>query len=303
MAPIKRWVGRFLLGMAVLLVARALWDAWPSVKGWRPSGLDALALGAASLGYGLALLLLARAWSSLLAVVDGQAPRSGTARAWTSTQLAKYLPGNVMHLAGRHLALRALGYGDRTLALAATAEVVVLLVGAGVVLGFVAACWLAPIALVPLALALLAGHILLLRVLGRQRAVRMTGAIGLSIGFFVAFALVALVVLTVLTEARPLPVMTGGVASWAVGFVTPGAPAGLGAREASFLWFLRGEASAGDLVLAATLVRIVTTLGDGIAFALGLLLPKARLAPGTQVSPSTQAGEGGARHGTPGYAR
>lgn len=66
--------------------------------------------------------------------------------------------------------------------------------------------------------------------------------------------------------------------AWAVGFVTPGAPAGLGVRETMLLVMLApglGAANASLLILA---LRVATTLGDMLCFAVGVaLLPAARL--------------------------
>jgi hypothetical protein len=65
--------------------------------------------------------------------------------------------------------------------------------------------------------------------------------------------------------------------AWVVGFVTPGAPAGLGIREALLLLLLghsMGTANASLLILA---LRIATTLGDMLCFALGLaMMPRVR---------------------------
>lgn len=60
--------------------------------------------------------------------------------------------------------------------------------------------------------------------------------------------------------------------AWVVGFVTPGAPAGLGVRETIFLTALRpiyGEGTALGLTLA---MRVLTALGDALIFGAGILL-------------------------------
>jgi len=60
--------------------------------------------------------------------------------------------------------------------------------------------------------------------------------------------------------------------SWIAGYVTPGAPAGLGVREAvlvSFLSPVLGGSAAVGLSLA---LRLATTLGDGVCFLIGLTM-------------------------------
>jgi uncharacterized membrane protein YbhN (UPF0104 family) len=61
--------------------------------------------------------------------------------------------------------------------------------------------------------------------------------------------------------------------AWTAGFLTPGAPAGLGVREAILvLGFtpLYGEAAA---IGMAGALRIVSVIGDGLSFGIGLLIP------------------------------
>ena len=59
--------------------------------------------------------------------------------------------------------------------------------------------------------------------------------------------------------------------AWAVGFVTPGAPAGIGVREALLLLMLSPSLGAADASLLILALRIATTLGDMLCFAAGLV--------------------------------
>jgi hypothetical protein len=63
------------------------------------------------------------------------------------------------------------------------------------------------------------------------------------------------------------------VAAWLAGFVTPGAPGGLGIREAAMVLFAGGSASAEVLFVAAALFRLVSFGGDLVCFAVASLLP------------------------------
>ena len=65
-----------------------------------------------------------------------------------------------------------------------------------------------------------------------------------------------------------------GVASsftiaWLIGLVTPGAPAGLGAREAALVLLLAGLAPESTILVAAVIGRLVSTLGDLLFFHVG----------------------------------
>jgi len=60
--------------------------------------------------------------------------------------------------------------------------------------------------------------------------------------------------------------------AWAVGFVTPGAPAGIGVREALLLVVLSPTLGAADASLLTLALRVATTLGDILCFAIGMWL-------------------------------
>ena len=57
--------------------------------------------------------------------------------------------------------------------------------------------------------------------------------------------------------------------SWILGFVAPGAPAGLGIREAMLSAWLSGVLAPADVVLIVVMLRIATTVGDLLNFAWG----------------------------------
>ena len=59
--------------------------------------------------------------------------------------------------------------------------------------------------------------------------------------------------------------------AWLAGFVVPGAPGGLGVREAILVAFLSAHLPTADVLAFALASRLVTTLGE-IVFALGASL-------------------------------
>ena len=72
--------------------------------------------------------------------------------------------------------------------------------------------------------------------------------------------------------------MPGLVAGFAlagiVGFVTPGAPAGLGVREGVMLLLLGTQYPAAEAGAIVVGLRLATTLGDILLFPIGLLLAR-----------------------------
>jgi len=66
------------------------------------------------------------------------------------------------------------------------------------------------------------------------------------------------------------------VMSWAIGFVTPGAPAGLGVREAIMLMFLGGVLDQNILTTSAIVYRLFCIVGDVLALGLSRVYLKIR---------------------------
>jgi hypothetical protein len=95
--------------------------------------------------------------------------------------------------------------------------------------------------------------------------------------YLVSFALMGFIVYLVLSGMFAVAdvsfwFVTGVFAlAWVAGFVTPGAPAGFGVREAILITLLKPVYGAGVALGVTIALRIVTMIGDGIAFGLTLL--------------------------------
>jgi hypothetical protein len=70
-------------------------------------------------------------------------------------------------------------------------------------------------------------------------------------------------------------IMGANAAAWLIGFVTPGAPGGIGVRESVLLLMLSPYFSAEIILTSAVIHRLIMVLGDISAFLLGLLVKKA----------------------------
>lgn len=248
-------------------------------------------LGAAVALYGLALLSSASAWHLLL-LSAGERPRLRSAAAiFLLSQIGKYLPGNFAQYAGRVALAKEQGLDARpvlfTLALEAAgailAGVAVAAAGGPLGPGRIAAALLVA-ALVALAARLVDSPRLrawvrlpppALQLPRRRRGLLWLACLGLySFNFFVFAACAALLARTLLgAPSAPLPALAALMAAaWVAGFVTPGAPAGLGVREAILVAGLRPLYGTGVALGLPLFFRLVTTLADALAFAVGLLL-------------------------------
>jgi len=77
--------------------------------------------------------------------------------------------------------------------------------------------------------------------------------------------------------------------AWVVGFITPGAPAGLGIREVILVTALTPIYSSDIAVGITAMLRLVTVLGDGVVFLIGLGLARLAL-PDTAVTSDCDRG-------------
>lgn len=249
--------------------------------------LWAFALAVAS--YVGGALLLAFGWITLVRLASAAPVRhSPLLVGHLLAQLGKYLPGNVFHYAWRHLSAHREGVGHRALALAVALESVLLIASAAILaLGVVSdpridtlapwarqLAWAAPL----LAVAAWIGIGVVGRRGGHERlapartAGPLVAVFVIDLGFF-ALAALAMGLLCAQPDALPMAAWCGWLAlAWAVGYVTPGAPAGLGLREAVLALGLApvlGEAQALALALA---YRLVTVIADAVLALAGFVM-------------------------------
>lgn len=228
--------------------------------------------------YGIANLMLVAAWRDIL-------EQSGAASSWRwalgiygMSQIAKYVPGNVAHLAGRQAMGMAAGIPAEPLLKSSIAELALIASAGALFLVLLAprvVPWLTGFPVFPLFALLAAAIVFILRRLRGPLAAR---AFCWYIVFLGASGYCFVAVLALLADGAttgPLSSLTicaAFVVAWLVGLITPGAPAGIGVRELAIVFFLGGAIADKDLVLAVAVGRGVTTLGDLGLFATAALL-------------------------------
>jgi hypothetical protein len=264
-----------------------------------------VAMVLAALLYSLTVPISAFAWQRLLAGLGTWQPFARLDSILLTTQLGKYLPGNV----GQHLGRigLALAQGIPAPALfASIAYEVLLLLLAGALVGLVFGALSGPglvlllhgrgqalMAALAFAAAGLVAIPLLLRMLPwlvakalperdfAPQSLRLPK--GMTTPSLIALYALAYLVIGAATSllaaglfpevALDFALLTSAFAiAWVVGFVTPGAPAGIGVREALLLLMLGGSMGATRTSLLILALRIVTTLGDILCFLAGLVL-------------------------------
>ncbi|QOW24154.1 lysylphosphatidylglycerol synthase domain-containing protein [Lysobacter sp. H23M47] len=308
-SPLAKRVLR-LVGIAVAIAAAVyfLMHAHRALSGQDLSGLlqgRAIAAGGAlTIAYMALIPITALAWTWLLRGLGQPATISITAPILATTQLAKYLPGNVAHHLGRVMVARARGLNTGPTVLSMGYETLLVVV-ASAHISSLTFLWSPPPALAewPLArhhgvlvAAISLGAViviaaaptfarLLMRLRGSGTAAPSTRTIrpdwSVCLGCYLLHALNFVVVgaglWLVAGVLSPDPVtaadfvlLTGAFAgSWILGFLAPGAPAGLGVREAILSLWLGTALDATVAVSLIIMLRIATTAGDLLSFLWG----------------------------------
>ena len=281
-----KWLGAALAAAAVAFVVHRFWTQFSTL----PAGaLEAAGPGLvmASLGYAACGVPLALIWWLALRVAglrSASLPRASSA--FLSSQLGKYLPGNVGHFAARHVLTRRHGAGHRALVVATLLEAMLLAAAAGTLAALIiqpiiyssiepmtGAAWLTPMAA---ALALGLG-LALVRRKGwldagprlPQMVLELGAAFALALIFFIASSGCFILMSSSLGAVDWLSVVPWIAASWLLGFLVLGAPGGLGIREFVLVLGLTPMIGEAQAILDALMFRLATISGDSLMSATG----------------------------------
>lgn len=275
-----RWAGSALATASIVFVILRLYGYGADVDFHHFKITHWLVLCGYSLLYGLANLMLAFAWGDLLGYFGVGRPGRWVINIYGVSQLAKYVPGNIFHLAGRQAMAMSAGLPAWPLAKSSVWELGLISI-AGALFGLLILPLLAPMPVLQgsgtfaLVAAIVAAG------LWRYISPLVARAFVWYVGFLTISGVLFVGVLVLLVSERSLGegalcVPLGGayVLAWLVGLVTPGAPAGLGIREVVLLFLLRGHIAEADLLLAVLLGRVVTVVGDMLFFCVTFLKAK-----------------------------
>ena len=279
--------GTLLCVVAIVFLARRGYTLGVSIgDGFARIGAGAFAVAIAC--YAAAAAMLGVAWVALVRIAAGH--RVAAAPLYTShlrAQLAKYLPGNVFHVAYRHVAARRAGVGHAPLALALGMETLLIVASAGTFsLGVSSDARI--VAIAPWAHALawaawalpVAGAVavsLYARRAGRRIAMSnlLRGIAGVLAIYLAFIALSALALRSLAPGGGGLSI--GGwcgwfALAWVLGYVMPGAPAGLGVRETVLVLGLGPALGDAQALVIALAYRLVTVVVDAALAGIGFVL-------------------------------
>jgi uncharacterized membrane protein YbhN (UPF0104 family) len=294
--PVVRVLGLALAVAAIGFVVYSAADSWSSLEQAFTNRDFIAALAGGAIGYAVLTLLMGLSWQVLLGAADPRGLGVGEALlVYGQSQVLKYLPTNVLHLVGRWSQARRLGITHRAIAWSTGAELVLVVIAAAVLAavfafplltewtGWSSADYVAPAIGSAIAVVILGvgGWYFLRRAAaGVVDTVRLTRSVAAAFTLYVAFFLLTGLLVAGLSavvggrSAFDLSTLGIVAAAWIIGFFTPGAPAGIGVREAVLTagLTLAGEPNAVSIAIG---YRLVTLGGDLLVFAFAKLARRA----------------------------
>lgn len=245
--------------------------------------------------YGLLLNLLGYAWYCQLKELNDSYKPKPCLVIYGVSQIAKYLPGNVFQFAGRQLLASDYQIKQND-AIQATLGELLLLVFTSLLICATFALILnssatnlygfevQKIALLCLLILLTlmayihfveinSPFLIFLKILKRNKILL------LYVLFHICVAFLFVSILTNIFSIQmgatlSIRIVIAYLTAWLIGYVVPGAPGGLGVRELVLLWQLDGILPEPQILSAAVMNRIVTTLGDFCFFCQAVWMQK-----------------------------
>jgi len=286
-------LGRVLVVLSLVYVANFIWIERAKLADWQLNSNSLIIFVVGVFLYAMNNFLLSSSWVMLLNFFgSGPINEAALRSVYATSQIAKYIPGNIAQFVGRHVMGRGLGVNHATLVLASIYEILglcVTAIGVGVVGGFalgIGVEWPFTVSLT----FLLAGFIcfILLYYLGpfffpillkkfdigfeiqNFEYIKCTLLLSRILFRYFAFFVCAGTILLGIAFSFVKPPPTDHIGllliafsvSWVAGFITPGAPSGIGVREAIIVYMLQAAITPSMALMVAMLFRVITILGD-----------------------------------------
>ncbi len=272
-----RWLGSALSILAVIFVVSKLREYGNEIDIhlFISLALPAMCL---SVFYGLASILLALAWKDLLENFKQSVSSRLAISIYGESQLAKYVPGNVFQFFGRQALGLEAGLAAWPIAKSALWEIGLLVVAGSTFFAVVLPVYYKGL---PVMSAVVLFALVVLSITGifyRWYGLLVARVMIWYVAFLVLTGLVFLTLLLLIAPANSIDGTTSVficgsyIVAWLAGFVTPGAPAGIGIREVLLFALISPFTSEADLLAAIILGRIVTVGGDILYFLFALIL-------------------------------
>lgn len=262
--------------------------------------------------YGFMMVLCFIPWKNLVEICCGKIGQLKNQKllfcyVFSKANILKYIPGNIVQYIGRNEIAFELGLSHLDVVLASAAEIVIittiaLLISVITVQSYTLYYlqqWISRnllLLLIGLAIVIALAIVVLnkyhgyvrrqlsqfgqsLKRYGAIRNLLIAGVFYLLLLLVNAFVFICVLKLddNAIVSNEMIPILVGAyMLSWLIGYITPGAPGGIGIREIILISIIKGIGAATELTIiqAAVIVRLITITGDMLAFLVVLCIAK-----------------------------
>ncbi|WP_320708617.1 hypothetical protein [Enterobacter asburiae] len=223
-----------------------------------------------SIFYAIINIFLVMGWRHILDIYAVNISIRTAFKIYSSSQLAKYVPGNIFHLAGRQVISMRFGLPAKPVMKSIVAELICL-----IITGALFSLWYLPYIFTKVSIKDVIGLFAVVLSVAAYLVIKFNYQkwffIIIHQSFFLIFSGLIFYIIIIQIDSHQFElsnmvvVVSTYIAAWLIGMITPGAPAGVGVREAILL-FLLYMFSPANVLIAIVYSRIVTILGDFIFY-------------------------------------
>jgi len=295
------WVGSLLMLVSLGFIARRIFMTRGDVDfSVFVNPVVLVAMLSVALLEGVGIILASVNYRAIVHIVTGIKVRWPLiTRVYTVSNLYKYIPGGVMYVLGRNqIAIQSEDLSHAKVAVATVLEGITIAVAAifiAVAFSFEHSMYylrrMDILPLIGLIVIIIAAVLVPIVYNNRHRignffnevkseshnfrAIEMIKRLLFAFVLMVLWAFTFLATLMLfgqpMTLSLGITVMGLYMLSWLAGFLTPGAPSGLGVREAVMVMFMAGTVNEGMLISAMFMHRLLTVIGDVSAYGMALV--------------------------------
>ncbi|MBN2545872.1 MAG: flippase-like domain-containing protein [Spirochaetes bacterium] len=249
-----------------------------------------------SLFHSLAFLIYAVTWGFVVKIFSQiKLKMREMIAVYLKSNIAKYLPGNIFHFAGRHYYLRTQGLSDKSLLLSNSFEIIyTIIISISIILsGVYLKVIIIPDAILHkiniyylltliVIITAAAAFFIIYKYLKKESINikkyftlrNLFFFIIITLMYFLIFIIIGAVLYAIMVVLLKhdfniidfyFVICTYSLA-WMLGYIVPGAPGGLGIRETVIILMLEDKFSSSSALLASIILRVITITGDIISF-------------------------------------
>ena len=239
--------------------------------------------------YAGTLFLVATGWKKILILLTKKNLSSEFTWVWLKSNIYKYLPGNVFNYVDRQIVANKMGISHQELIQSNIVETI-LIISTSILISSSILLFMYDfdmneyfsffnITYIYVGLVLFAGVLLYFYKYKNIKVTDYWQSMLLYALFFIGIGIIAYYIVNYQMNIKISFLLITAIYTfaWLVGFITPGAPGGIGVRESVFIFLSHGLLGEADAVVLSAMLRIISLIGEVMLFALASKMLKKRV--------------------------